>query len=399
MRRGTSEIREAEPGRRGLWTSILVFRWTALVLMGILSAFVDVVRPALAVALFATVMVWNLGLTARGSSTGRATRWIDLGVSATVLLTAPLVVAPGSLTRFPFLAAAYPLATVLTWAAATGVRGGWFAGGVLSVALVLSRPLNSLSYRRLPTGEILSVATGCVYYALAAFVVGLFAETIDGAAADVRSANERVVVEHERAARLEERDALARALHDSILQTLALVQRTIRELAPRAGSAGRELLDLGGVVQREERELRGLLRRGVEEPPEGSLALRTVLEAAAFGVDRVAIQISTVEPAWLRADHTAEVTAAVRQAVENAAEHAQAEHLTLFGEDVDGEILITVVDDGRGFEYDETRLAADGRLGIAKSMKGRIERVGGSMRIVSSPGRGTTVEFRLPADG
>jgi signal transduction histidine kinase len=42
-------------------------------------------------------------------------------------------------------------------------------------------------------------------------------------------------------------------------------------------------------------------------------------------------------------------------------------------------------------------MAADGKLGITRSMRGRIEQVGGTMRIVSAPGKGTEVEFRLPA--
>jgi len=68
----------------------------------------------------------------------------------------------------------------------------------------------------------------------------------------------------------------------------------------------------------------------------------------------------------------------------------------LFGEDDGREIVISVLDDGVGFDLDESRLEADGRLGITRSMKGRIEGLGGRMRITTSPGHGTKVEFRLP---
>ena len=61
------------------------------------------------------------------------------------------------------------------------------------------------------------------------------------------------------------------------------------------------------------------------------------------------------------------------------------------------EIVVSVRDDGVGFRYDEERLRREGKLGMLRSMKGRIEALGGSMRVVSMPGPGTEVEFRLPA--
>jgi len=396
MRGESPQVIEAEPGRRGLWISLLVYRWTVLGLMTVLSIFVNVTRLVPAIGILVVLAAWNGFLSVQRPWTRPYVRWIDLGLSVGLLLTAPLLVEPGSLARFPFLAAAYPLATVLTWSAATGVRGGLFAAATLSIPLVLSRPLNQLSYRNLTAGEIISVATGCVYYALGALIVGLFAETIDRAGRDLRGANERALHEHERAARLEERESLARALHDSILQTLALVQRRGREMAAHDRVAGSEVAELVAVVHREEEELRGLLRRGVEEAPEGCVPLRTVLEAAAYRVTRIPVTISTIEPVWLPAGDTAEVSAAVQQGLENAAEHAHASRITLFGEDDGREIVISVLDDGVGFDLDESRLEADGRLGITRSMKGRIEGLGGRMRITTSPGHGTKVEFRLP---
>jgi signal transduction histidine kinase len=150
------------------------------------------------------------------------------------------------------------------------------------------------------------------------------------------------------------------------------------------------------VAADEERALRALLQQRPEDAPDGTLPLRTVLQAAAFGVTGVEVNVSTVDPVWLPAGGAEEVSAAIRQALDNVVEHAAASTATVFGERDGDAISITVRDDGTGFELDEERLAADGKLGITRSMRGRIEQVGGTMRIRSAPGRGTEVEFRIP---
>ncbi len=65
--------------------------------------------------------------------------------------------------------------------------------------------------------------------------------------------------------------------------------------------------------------------------------------------------------------------------------------------DVDGgEVVVTVRDDGRGFSYDEAALAAQGKIGLLKSIKGRAEQLGGALRVETAPGAGTEVELRVP---
>jgi signal transduction histidine kinase len=236
-----------------------------------------------------------------------------------------------------------------------------------------------------------------VYYAFAAVTVGLFSRTLDRAAADLRRASETAARERERAARLREREAMARTLHDSVLQSLALVHRTGRELSSRSQVAGAEVGALVEVADREERALRELLRREPEEAPEGVVSLRAVLRTAASGVSGVPVSISSVDPAWVDAAAADELSAAIRQALQNVVRHARATTVTVFGERDGPELAVSVRDDGVGFEFDEARLASDGKLGIAHSMRGRIEDLGGTMRIRTAPGAGTEVEFRLPA--
>ena len=78
-------------------------------------------------------------------------------------------------------------------------------------------------------------------------------------------------------------------------------------------------------------------------------------------------------------------------------EHAGASRVALFAEEDAGAVVVTVRDDGRGFRYDERRLLAEGKIGLAKSIKGRVEQLGGTMTVTSRPGAGTEVELRVPA--
>jgi signal transduction histidine kinase len=389
---------EAEPGRRGLWLGILVYRWASFLLTVVLAAVVDVSRPGPTWLVLVVLGVWIAVVSWRRAWNRSPVRWADLVLSSGFLVLAPFLHGPQTLGEQPFLAAAYPLSTVLTWAAAAGIAPGLAVAGALAAPLALSRPLNGLPYRTLSEGEIAGVITGAVYYGFGAITIGLFARTLDRAARILGRANEAALVERERAARLREREALARTLHDSVLQSLALVHRRGRELARRPELRGGDVEELVRVAANEERALRALLQRDPEDAPPGSLPLRTVLQAAAFGVSGIPVSVSTADPVWVPAGGVEELSGAVRQALDNVVRHARATTATVFGERDGAEISISVRDDGIGFDFDEDRLGADGRLGISRSMAGRIEQLGGTMRIRTAPGRGTEVEFRLPVE-
>jgi len=387
---------EAEPGRRGLGLGILVYRCASFVLTVVLAAIVPLAAPGLTWIALGAVGIWIGAITWFRAWDLPVVRWIDLFVSAGFLLVAPLLAEPGSLSEQPFLAAAYPLSSVLTWAAAAGLVPGLAVAGVFFVPLALSRPLNDLPYAELSAGEIAGVITMGVYYAFGAVTIGLFSATLERAARDLRLANEAAIGERERAARAREREAMARTLHDSVLQSLALVHRRGRQLSTQPHVAGSEVAELVQVIEEEERALRALLQRQPEDAPEGALPLRTVLQAAAFGVSGIAVTVSTVDPVWVQAGGAEEISAAVRQALDNVVRHARATGATVFGERDGAEISISVRDDGVGFDFDEDKITAEGKLGITRSMRERIQQVGGTMRIKTAPGRGTEVEFRLP---
>jgi signal transduction histidine kinase len=77
-------------------------------------------------------------------------------------------------------------------------------------------------------------------------------------------------------------------------------------------------------------------------------------------------------------------------------ENASASRVAVFAEEDGGVVVLTVRDDGRGFAYDERRLLAEGKIGLAKSVKGRVEQLGGTMLVTSRPEAGTEVELRVP---
>ena len=110
------------------------------------------------------------------------------------------------------------------------------------------------------------------------------------------------------------------------------------------------------------------------------------------------VTVSAVGPVLLSSDRATEVAAAVGQALANAARHAEATSTAVYAAEEDGMVVVSIRDDGRGFRFDEQRLRAEGKAGILRSMKGRVEDLGGTMRLESGPGRGTEVEFRIPKE-
>jgi signal transduction histidine kinase len=190
-----------------------------------------------------------------------------------------------------------------------------------------------------------------------------------------------VELDAERAARIrsEERSDVAARVHDSVLQTLALIQRHAQE--PRR---------VASLARRQERELRGWL---YEERPLGDQAsLVGALSAAAADVEEVhGIRVELASAGDCAADDA--LVLAAREAMTNAAKFSGVDEIDVYAEVTDDEAAVFVHDRGKGFERDA--VAAD-RHGIAESIEGRLERAGGRATITSEPGRGTEVELRLP---
>lgn len=182
----------------------------------------------------------------------------------------------------------------------------------------------------------------------------------------------------------EERAEIASRLHDSVLQTLALIQK-------RSGDPA-EVIRL---ARGQERELRQWLFDAEEKTHQTVFA---AVETACGEVeDLFGIRIApvTVGEDTELTEETKAVVLAAREAMVNAAKHAGVEKLDVYAEILAGELSIFVRDRGSGFNPAE--IPAD-RHGIRDSIQGRMERIGGQARISSTAGQGTEVSviYRLP---
>jgi signal transduction histidine kinase/phage shock protein PspC (stress-responsive transcriptional regulator) len=191
----------------------------------------------------------------------------------------------------------------------------------------------------------------------------------------------------ERQARIrsEERAELAAHLHDSVLQTLSLIQRNSED--------PQKMLNL---ARRQERELRNWLDPDRASRRGGSI--RGQLDEIATNVEElhgVPVEVVAVGDCLIDARLDA-LLGATREATVNAAKHSGAERIDVYVEVTEQSVEIFVRDTGKGFD---PQAVADDRRGVRHSIVGRMERAGGSAVITSAPGDGTEVELRLERPG
>jgi signal transduction histidine kinase len=190
---------------------------------------------------------------------------------------------------------------------------------------------------------------------------------------------------HERRERIrsEERSEIAAHLHDSVLQTLALIQR--------ADGQGRART----LARRQERELRAWLFD--ERPPDGAAdtSLSSALERVVTDVeDRHDVQVDLVVVGDCPMDGRVDaLVAAVREAAHNAARHAGVPDVSVYVEVEPQRVTAFVRDRGKGFDPDAVE---PGRVGVRESIVGRMARHGGRAEVRSEPGEGTEVVVEVP---
>ncbi|HZA79930.1 MAG TPA: ATP-binding protein [Actinomycetes bacterium] len=394
---------EAERGRAVLSLGILAFRWVSLAWMAVLALTAgELRRPWLAWATVAGLAVWTGWLTVARPRPAWPVLAADLALAAAANLVAGLVMPAGSVGERPYFAAGYPVAAAVTWGAARGVPGGLAAGLALGVSLAAGQLANGVDLLDAEPAVLLNLAGGILNFMLAGGAVGLVARLLERSAGQLRQATEETIGARERAARLAERESLARQIHDSVLQALTLVHKRGRELAAGGPVPAGQVAALAEMAAGQERALRALILRDPEDErspggaPGETVSLRAALEAVAGAEGSLPVTVGATGALWLPARHVEELAAAVRQALDNVVEHAGASRAALFAEEDGGTVVVTVRDDGRGFAYDERRLLAEGKIGLAKSVKGRVEQLGGTMLVSSRPGAGTEVELRVP---
>jgi signal transduction histidine kinase len=374
-RRGSSEP---------LWRAIAVFRFASLGYAALRLAVIDRAqysRPDWAWAVIAVMTAWTIFTTIAYARPERRTRVLlslDLAVTAGLLLsTAVLQYPPAPRHGVAPVTATWLAGPVLAWAVRYGRRAGTIAALIMcGCDLVLVR------------GAAFSVVlNGLVLLLLAGVIVGHLARL----AAEVEAERQHVI-EVEAASR--ERERLARDIHDSVLQVLAMVQR-------RGAEAGGAAAELGRLAGQQEAALRALVAGGTAgteggAPAEpGDVDLRAVILPAQ--TDRVTVSVPA-QAVLVKQAAADELASATRAALDNVRQHCgERTRSWVLVEDEPGLVTVTIRDDGPGIPDGRlAEAAAAGRLGVSHSIRGRLRDLGGSASISSVRGEGTEVELRLP---
>ncbi|MDT7571580.1 MAG: hypothetical protein QOE05_1754 [Actinomycetota bacterium] len=295
----------------------------------------------------------------------RRRRWpllvLDLVVTLAALLSSIWVLSSGAIDAGdPTVTVSWAATPVLAWAIWAGPVGGLLAALVVSVGDVVER------------GTVTqATADGIVLLLLGGGVVGYVVQL-------ARRAERAVADAVQREAAATERERLSRKVHDGVLQALALVSRTSTDP------------ELAGLAAEQEASLRRL----VSAP---ALTAAGEADLSSLLPRRSAVELALpASPVLLPAGVASELADAVQAAVDNALGHGGTRAWVLV-EDEQSAVTVSVRDDGPGIEPGRLEEAErTGRMGVARSIRGRVNALGGTVNVVSTPGQGTEVELRVP---
>ncbi|MEU0627446.1 DUF5931 domain-containing protein [Streptomyces sp. NPDC005989] len=381
-----------------LWSALRAYRVLTMLYAVLLAVFgrEKYDRPWVAIAFLAVMVVWTLATLPKVAGAVACTKRFlgaDLTIALTGILLTPLADFEAQRVDGPTLPSIWTAGSVLAFA----IKGGWrwaaFASSFVAVANIVERGHPSRdTFHNVLLVWVASIAIGYVI--------------------EVARASERTLaraLEIEAATR--ERERLARDIHDSVLQVLAMVQR-------RGTALGGEAAELGRMAGEQEVALRTLVSSGLvpttrvsEDAAEGAVVRsvevddepsdRADRDLRSLLAPHAGSRVSFAEPGapvLLAPEAARELAAAVSAALDNvrvhAGENAQAWILV---EDWPDEVIVTVRDDGPGIP--EGRLAqaeGEGRMGVALSIRGRLRDLGGTAELISVPGQGTEVELKVP---
>lgn len=355
-----------------------VYRWATWVWMTVIALWhLDEMRSGrvwlAAVLLSAALLVTVFAGLLRTLPTLAASPPI---VAAEVTVGAALVTATGWVYgldhvngRGPSLGTGWPTAGIIAAGVVLGPR--W--GGVAGAAIGLSRGAGAIAsgVEELDRALVVSVASYTVISTLNGVVAGLVMDFVRRRERDVALARAR--------------EEVARTLHDGVLQTLAVVRSRSADPA------------LARLARDQELELREFLYGDPLTSADGDVDLGTVLRRAARRYEQTfegQVHVIVADDIGaLPAAHLDALGGAVTEALTNAGKHGHATAVTVYAEPGEGcTVFCSVNDDGLGFDVTSV---PEGR-GLADSVRGRIEEVGGRVEIRSRIGRGTEVLMWVP---
>ena len=368
-----------------LWRGLDVFRPIAW-LYAVYSTSIrhqDLARPGLAWVVLGVLGAWTIGMVLyRTRNT-----WVvgvELALACAAILSTRLVdttevIAAGAKTLPGF----WPAAAVLAWAVLKGWRAGMLAAFFVALADILE--VGVPSDNTISNIVILVLLGGCIGYC-----------------ADLSRDGHVTLSEALRVqAEVRERDRLARTVHDGVLQTLAYIHR-------RGVDMGGEARELGSMAADQERLLRALVSdvsstHGTGGPHLDAVVgrevdLRLLLHRYA---GRAVNVIPPAEPVLMVHRVAEELAAAVGAALDNVRSHGGVDaQAWVLIEDQGKDVTVTIRDNGVGVLAGRlAEAAADGRMGVANSIRGRMSDLGGTAVIDSRPGSGTCLELTVSKNG
>jgi signal transduction histidine kinase len=362
-----------------LWRAAQVFR-----LLSCLYAFGfqiavndDLDRPAIGWLLFAVLTGWSIACAvAYLKGFGRRPAWVlaELAIVVALMLSTEFVASDQwALNNQSWPTTLWATNATISAAILFGPIYGMLSGVVIVAASTLAKGVLNYDLGRNATVVIeLAVGLG----------VGMAAQTARRAHTDLERAARL-------AARTEERERLSRQVHDGAIQVLALVSRRGREI-------GGETAELAELAGEQERALRRLVSSADAEPRIGELTdIGALLRQRAS--DRVWVSVPA-DPVLLEAAVAEELAAAASNALDNAAAHAGPDaRAYVLLEDLGDTVTVSIRDDGVGIADGRLEEAVgEGRFGIAKSIVGRMDWLGGSAKLNTGPGCGTEWELTIP---
>jgi signal transduction histidine kinase len=296
----------------------------------------------------------------------------DLVVTAALQYSSVYILAPEQLhSSYPTVTTVWTVGPVIVAGALGGRLAGLAVGAILALVNIVTRGYFDWDMAR---DAVLLLGLG--------FLIGQVAVTTRVSAEHLRR-----MLQLEAAAA--ERERLARSIHDGVLQVLARVSR-------RGSELGGEDAEIGRLAAEQEHALRALVAAAPAGDPSSDLIdLGVLLTLNA----KPNVQVSVPAPAVLVPARIAnEISAAVHEALSNADRHAGAQaRVWILLEDLGQEITVSIRDDGPGIPDGRLEAAyAQGRMGVAKSMRGRVLDLGGAIELKSEPGMGTEWDIRVP---
>jgi signal transduction histidine kinase len=306
----------------------------------------------------------------------RVRRWTFVAFDAAVAGATLVVPALLDGAAIPFTGG-YPFSAVVVGAWLLGMPGALAA----AAAMVGASAVRLAVVADAPLADLLSTT---LFYGLAAVVLAWGMGVLRHTEQERRAVEAALVAERAERLVAEERAATAAHLHDSVLQTLALIQRRSAEHD-----------EVAALARGQERELRDWLSGRGDQAPGQTSFVAAVKDCAEEieGLHRVRVDVVAVGDTALDPGRSAAV-AATREAIVNAAKHAKVDRISVYVEADAGGVAVYVRDRGVGF--DPLSVAPD-RRGIASSIVGRMERHGGTAVVRSRPGGGTEWELRAPS--